>query len=107
MGKVCNIKGCPRIAGKDGRCSQHLKPVWDGRRGFEGYKGEYLKNRRQTLKEEPYCRICGIRPSITTDHIVSKAQGGSDARSNLRGLCDACHKTRSRQQAVNGRNNKI
>ena len=103
MGKVCNVKGCPNIAVKDNRCSQHPRLVWEGRRGFEGYKGEYLKNRRQTLKEEPTCRICGVRPSTTVDHIVSKAEGGSDARDNLRGACKICHDRRSQQQAAKGR----
>ena len=105
MAKVCNAKGCPNIAVKDGRCVEHPKIPWEGRRGFEGYKGEYLKNRKRVLKEEPYCRACGVRPSTTVDHIVSKAEGGSDRRENLRGMCEVCHGRRSRQQATRGRKN--
>ena len=53
MATICNMPSCPNIAVAKGRCRTHLRPSWAGRRGFEGYKGEYLKNRRQTLKEEP------------------------------------------------------
>jgi len=103
MAKVCSYKGCPDIAVAGGRCQKHQRVPWEGRRGFEGYQGDYLKARRQTLKEEPVCQICGINPSTTTDHIVPKGQGGSNDRANLRGLCARCHARRSQAQAAAAR----
>ena len=103
MAKVCNVKGCPDIATSGGRCGKHQRIPWEGRRGFEGYKGDYLKARRQTLKEEPVCQLCGINPSITTDHIIPKSQGGSNDRTNLRALCQQCHDRRSQAQATAAR----
>lgn len=84
---------------------KHKREPWAGRRGFKGYDGEYLKNRKQTLKEEPTCRLCG-NPSTTVDHIISKADGGTHARSNLRGLCKDCHDARSKMQAIEGRKHR-
>lgn len=90
--------GCPGYAVEKGRCEKHKHPVWAGRRNFEGYKGEYLKNRAIVLKEEPYCAICGLL-STTVDHIVAVSKGGGHERDNLRGLCKTCHDKRSRQQS--------
>lgn len=102
MATICNVHGCPNIAVNKGRCALHPRPSWQGHRGFEGYKGEYLKNRNQVLKEEPCCRLCG-KPAVTVDHIKAKSQGGTDERSNLRGLCQDCHDKRSKEQAAKGR----
>ncbi len=99
----CAYRGCPNLAiiGRS-YCLKHYV-AWEGRRGFEGYKGDYLANRAVTLREEPICRMCGQRPSVTVDHIIPKSRGGSDEPSNLRGACQACHNKRSQQQAKEGR----
>lgn len=95
----CPVPGCPNLQ----PCPVHHKQPWAGRRGFEGYKDEYLRLRAQVLKEEPVCRICGLRPSVTVDHVIPKSQGGTDDRSNLRGACKECHDERSKAQAARGR----
>lgn len=102
MATICNIPGCPNLATKKGRCSLHPRPVWAGRRGFEGYKGEWLNLRAQVLKEEPYCRECGA-PSTTVDHITARAFGGTDVRGNLRALCNDCRRIKDGQDAARGR----
>ena len=102
MGRVCSVPGCPNLSTKDGRCSQHPKPVWEGRRGFEGYGNEWKKLRAQVLREEPYCRQCGDK-AVTVDHIVPKAFGGTDSRFNLQSLCDACRRIKDAQDAARGR----
>ena len=96
--RPCSVCGCPNLAVEGGRCLKHKREPWAGRRGFEGYKGEYLKVRKQVLIEEPVCP-CGA-PSVTVDHIVPRSRGGSDARSNLQGRCKACHDKRSKAQAA-------
>ena len=44
------------------------------------------------LRRDPQCRSCGLHPSETVDHIVPRAIGGTDAPSNLQGLCLPCHR---------------
>lgn len=42
----------------------------------------------------PYCEYCGRRYPLrylTRDHIVPRAKGGRDVRSNLRIACRACN----------------
>ena len=59
-----------------------------------GYDAEYDRNRRLVLREETVCHICGQpvdktlsgrdRMGPTLDHLVPRARGGTNARSNLR-----------------------
>ena len=102
-GRPCSQPGCPNLAVKRGRCAKHQVPAWNGRRGFEGYKGDWLKIRAQVLKEEPTCRRCKVKPSDTVDHNIPKAEGGTDARGNLRGLCKDCRKIKDAEDAASGR----
>lgn len=56
----------------------------------------YEPTRKQVLLEEPACRAClvqGPRANRATDvhHVVSRARGGSNERSNLVGLCNGHH----------------
>lgn len=95
----CTYPGCAELASIKGRCAAHEREAWEGRRGFEGYKGEYLAIRRQVLQEERACAFCGA-PSVTVDHIVPVSRGGSHARENLRALCKPCHDRRSRAQTI-------
>lgn len=100
---ICNVPGCPNIAVKNGRCSNHQRVPWEGRTwASTGYGKNWLKIRRQVLLEEPSCRLCG-RVAVTVDHIVPKARGGSDDRSNLQPLCDLCRKMKDKRDSADGR----
>ncbi len=47
---------------------------------------------KRVIAEEPLCRICGLRPSTTADHIVPVALGGAEYdRENVRGACQRCN----------------
>jgi 5-methylcytosine-specific restriction enzyme A len=82
-------------------CSEHRQPTgWErhqqGRTAHaRGYGAPWRRFRDQVLAEEPCCRPCLAQgrttPSTMVDHIIPKAAGGTDARSNLRGICRACH----------------
>jgi 5-methylcytosine-specific restriction protein A len=77
-------------------CPLHVKRPWrrpsaPGSTTARGYGWSWQQLRRQVLAEEPACRLCGA-PSTDVDHIIPKAQGGTDAPSNLRALCAWCHK---------------
>lgn len=97
----CAHRGCPTLT-RDTYCDVHKPEPWAGRRGFEGYKGDWLRIRAQVLEEEPFCRICGA-PATTVDHIIPKARGGTDDRSNLQALCNECRRRKDAKDAADGR----
>jgi 5-methylcytosine-specific restriction enzyme A len=77
------------------RCNLAAEPVrLRGRRG--------VAQRLRRLANEPLCRDCFakgvITPSTVPDHIIPFACGGTDDDSNIRCLCDACHKIRTAEQ---------
>lgn len=47
------------------------------------------------LSRDPVCTICTRVPSTEVDHITPKHQGGEDTDENLRGVCRACHRTKT------------
>ena len=59
---------------------------------------EYRRNRKIIRKQQKYCVWCGTAGTSTNklqvDHIVPLSKGGSHHLSNLRILCQNCHKTR-------------
>ena len=59
--------------------------------------------RARVLAGSPVCTICKERPATEVDHKVSRAQGGTDAESNLRGVCKRCHGIRTQRQSVAAR----
>lgn len=102
MKTVCNVPRCPNLAVKDGRCAAHQREPWAGRRGFAGYGADWLRLRAAVLREEPCCRLCG-KQAVTVDHIVPRARGGTDVRSNLQPLCDSCRKAKDKHDAAVGK----
>lgn len=46
---------------------------------------------RARLREKLVCHYCGVRPGITTDHIVPRAFGGPDAVWNYVSACAICN----------------
>ena len=82
---------------------------WDRRtpRQQRGLGRDHEKMRERVLDEEPFCRACqeAGRISLTTvaDHILNRAAGGTNERSNYQGLCDDCHKLKTAQESGRGR----
>lgn len=58
---------------------------------------------RKVLKRQPRCRLQypGICTGVSTqvDHIREKDQGGTNAESNLQGVCQPCHDHKSGRYA--------
>lgn len=78
------------------------RKAWDhgGKsRQARGYGREWEKLRADVLATEPLCRPCresGFTTIATeVDHILSKAKGGTDDRSNLRPICTPCHRAKT------------
>jgi 5-methylcytosine-specific restriction protein A len=65
-----------------------------------GYGRKHEQMRAELLRTVIFCEECkrqGRRLTFGThaDHIVPKAQGGTDARSNYQLLCASCHALKS------------
>jgi len=67
------------------------------------YGPGYQKMRRQVLREETHCRICGAPNPTNSNHIIPIAWGGKSDRGNLCALCNDCHKRVTQIQALEGR----
>jgi 5-methylcytosine-specific restriction protein A len=81
-----------------GRCGQHARRPWKHAapsRHARGYGYAWVQVRAEVLREQPICTACHAARSTTVDHIIPKADGGTDARGNLRGLCKWCHQRKS------------
>lgn len=96
----CTRPGCPHRT----PCPVHgLPPFRTERtvgltRAERGYGSEWTRLRRLVLDEEPTCRLCN-NESTTVDHIVPLAKGGTHRRSNLRALCERCHRRVTGEQS--------
>jgi 5-methylcytosine-specific restriction enzyme A len=104
--RPCPYSGCRSLVRK-GPCANHQgRKEWSTAgvsRQARGYGAAWERTRREVMVEEPVCRICGQRPSAMVDHIVPKAEGGTDERSNLRGVCKRCHQVKSAREGARGR----
>ncbi|MBI1243774.1 MAG: HNH endonuclease [Alphaproteobacteria bacterium] len=64
-----------------------------------GYGWKWQQLRKSVLAEEPLCRPCHgegrVVAAIDVDHIVRRADGGTDDRSNLQPICTDCHKAKT------------
>ena len=85
-----------------------------GNRHDRGYGTAWTKLRLRILKRDMYlCQQCQRDGRVTplavvpydhaVDHIVPKAQGGTDDPSNLESLCqEPCHREKSEREAKQG-----
>lgn len=72
-----------------------------------GYDSAYDRMRARVLEEEPICRPCDaqglVTASVTADHIVPLAEGGTGDRGNMQGICAACHRAKTAREAARAR----
>lgn len=96
----------PGVQGDAPRLKSGWAETSKASRQARGYGKEWDRLRKQVLKEEPLCRLCQragkVVPSAEVDHTVPKAEGGTDARSNLQGLCKPCHKAKTAEESKRG-----
>lgn len=111
--KPCSHPGCGVLV-QDGtsRCFKHpkLNSFTDKRRGNRhqrGYGAEWTKLRVIILKRDAgICQLCRAAGRIVfaneVDHIIPKAEGGTDEESNLQAICKTCHVKKTQQESKRG-----
>ena len=77
-----------------------------GNRHERGYGTAWEKLRDYILLRDKYlCQPClkndRITPAQEVDHIIAKANGGTDDEQNLQGICKACHRAKTYQERHN------
>lgn len=111
--KPCTTPRCKNYATKGSKCDEHQpKAGWSKEsRHKRGYGYQWYKTKEAVLKRDKHlCQNC-LRQGIFTlgdevDHIVNKAEGGSDKMSNLETICKKCHKQKTREESKRGRNKR-
>ena len=74
---------CPDCqATRDQRVDQQKGPAW-----ARGYDRKWAAQSARVRREQPTCEVCGTDVDLTTDHVLAKANGGTDERDNLTTLC--------------------
>ena len=73
-------------------------------RHARGYGTAWTKLRQSVMAAEPLCRECKVKGKVTAatelDHIVPKAKGGTDDRSNVQPLCAEHHRAKSLRESA-------
>lgn len=113
--RPCWHRACAALT-SDGACPRHPRPDhgWKpdrerGSRHERGYGAEWERLRAQVLERDGYlCMIGRGRGSCTidateVDHIIPKAEGGSDELENLQAVCPTCHRAKSERDAARQR----
>ncbi|MEZ6954134.1 MULTISPECIES: HNH endonuclease [unclassified Aeromonas] len=113
--KVCRERTCHQLTTeRHGYCPAHIhlldgwKTVAKVSADDRGYDWAWRKRRKRILERDKYlCQVClalGIvTPATQVDHIVNKEAGGTDDDDNLQSICDPCHGTKTRAEALAAR----
>jgi 5-methylcytosine-specific restriction enzyme A len=88
------------IPSSGSRCPRHQRDH-EQRRGTPAERGlgaDHRRIREQVLREERVCWLClePARPGdpLTADHVVPRAQGGTNTRQNMRAAHRSCNSRR-------------
>lgn len=96
----CRQPGCSALIPGGGFCEAHARPAfWNHLPLPQGWTTTV----RRILRRDPICYICRTAKATTVDHIISRADGGSDDDGNLAGACQPCHDRKSQMEAARGR----
>lgn len=112
----CRAKLCKSLTReRHGYCEEHahLAQGWErhqqGKSSAQrGYGGRWRKLRNLVMQRDKWlCQPCSRQgraaPAHAVDHIIPKAEGGTDSPSNLQAICRACHKAKTQQEATQAR----
>lgn len=111
--RPCKHPGCKALVSGGSYCADHARPAAgsfaDQRRGSRherGYGTKWDKIRERILKRDAgLCQECLRQGKVTpvghkpftayVDHIINKAEGGTDDDENLQTLCRRCHQIKT------------
>lgn len=115
--RPCAKPGCSSLSFGGGLCAKHraekeasaekaprqprASDVGRPSSHARGYTRQWRKAARALTEEVGCCQQCGFVPvrgrkaQLIVDHIVPRAEGGSDERANLQVLCRSCHALKS------------
>jgi 5-methylcytosine-specific restriction protein A len=92
--RQCPTPGCPILLRGKERCPKH-RPSFTATAYAKGAHPVPPAKRRAVLRRaHGRCERCGA-PASDVDHIVSHANGGTDAWDNLQALCEPCHRSKT------------
>jgi len=105
--RPCSIPLCPKFK----PCPVHGARPWEHGRpnsADRGYGHRWRKLRDFILARDQHCCVpCRaegrITPATHVDHIVPKAQGGTDDETNLRSICKRHHDSKSGREGREAR----
>ena len=100
--KACRVRGCrSTTTDPSGYCEAHKGEGWKQykpgqNRHQRGYGTKWEIIRERILKRDKglcqdHLRQGVAKPASCVDHIIPKAQSGTDADFNLQSLCWSCH----------------
>lgn len=108
--RPCSHPGCGvLVRDGTGRCPKHPKVAWARNRAapIKRLAGRALQRMRAQKKEEnPLCVECATQGFVrlwdVLDHRVPLEEGGTNAESNLQGLCHSCHDAKTELERRRG-----
>ncbi|MCA8079932.1 HNH endonuclease [Burkholderia cepacia] len=111
----CRHRGCGRLVDSPGFCEVHKADAvgWRpdrerGNRHARGFGSNWERTRAEIMKrDKALCQSClragRVVLATSVDHIVNRAEGGTDDHSNLEALCDKCHNAKTAKEAARAR----
>lgn len=86
--RVCMGCGVPTPSTRCPDCTSEVNQR-RGRGGASarGYGRRWERTAAGVKRRQPFCSVCGTTERLSVDHIVAKANGGTDDPTNLQTLC--------------------
>jgi 5-methylcytosine-specific restriction protein A len=120
----CRTPGCPSLITQGLRFCSVCQPTKDGQLGegwarynrgrsaaIRGYGHAWRRVRQHKLNVQPICEVCEAQGFITraieVDHVIPRAEGGTDEFENLRSICHHCHAVKTAIDARRGTARRI
>lgn len=119
--KPCRHPGCGALVSEGAYCAKHKRATPGtfadksrGSRHARGYGSGWDKTRLRIFeRDNGLCQEClrsgrltpvGDKPySAFCDHVIPKAEGGTDDDANLQTLCRSCHSAKTDREKLRGR----